>query len=189
MDTQELTWIIPITLLIIATLQLLYLFWLSATLNRKRRRKQPQSPIMPTNPQGHSRSLFDTDGVPLQEGSIGKIVVLRGLSSMTEIPLPSNEFGVGRFYNPEGNILVALDERSVSRRHATFVGDAPTREYYLTDTNSSYGTRIQINNQFEPLTSGKSQRIYNEDVVQFGNVIAVRFILPCQTRPAGARMY
>jgi pSer/pThr/pTyr-binding forkhead associated (FHA) protein len=117
------------------------------------------------------------------------MVVLRGISNLSEIPLPSNDFGIGRFYNPDGNILVALDERSISRRHATFISDIPTREYYLTDTHSSYGTRIQIGNRFETLTPGKAQRIYNEDVIQFGHIVTVRFTLPCQTRPTGTRMY
>lgn len=193
MDTDRFILIITIALAVVAALQVLYLFALGFTLRRPRMNRQPSSPIMPTTPRGGPQYSPERDtstpGSGSKEGSIGKMVVLRGLSNLSEIPLPSNDFGVGRFYNPDGNILVALDERSISRRHATFISDIPTREYYLTDTHSSYGTRIQIGNQFEALTPGKAQRIYNEDVIQFGHIVTVRFILPCQTRPTGTRMY
>lgn len=192
MDTDQLIWTVSIALAIIAVLQVLYFTALGFTLRRPRIRRQPTSPIMPTTP--HGGPQYSTQrGVPgstgTEEGSIGKMVILRGISNLSEVPLPSNDFGIGRFYNPDGNVLVALDERSISRRHATFISDIPTREYYLTDTHSSYGTRIQIGNQFETLTPGKAQRIYNEDVIQFGHVVTVRFTLPCPIRPTGTRMY
>jgi pSer/pThr/pTyr-binding forkhead associated (FHA) protein len=79
-------------------------------------------------------------------------------------------------------VLVALDEKSISRRHATFICDEPIREYYLKDLNSSFGTSVLINGAFEKLTPDKQERIYNEDVVQFGNVVTVRLLLPCETR-------
>ncbi len=188
MDTTQLAWMIPVTLLLIAVLQILYLVWLMYWPTGRKTTGQQGSPVMPTMPE----SDFATppspyNSVPPGVSSIGKLVILSGVSNLTEVPLPVGSFGIGRFYNEEGNILVALDERSVSRRHATFVSDESTREYYMTDTNSSYGTRIRIGNQFEPVTPGSGERIYNEDVVQFGNVVTVRFILPCDTRPAGSR--
>lgn len=178
MNFRLLTLIMAITLAAVALVQFLYITWLAYALRRQRPSRYPDMPVMPTNPQ------YD---VP--DGSIGKMIVLRGLPNLAEILLPSNEFGIGRFYNPDNNILVALDERSISRRHATFLGDESTREYYLTDTHSSYGTRIQVEGRLEPLTPGRGQRIYHEDVVQFGNAVTLRFVLPCQTRPKGAQLY
>ena len=55
-------------------------------------------------------------------------------------------------------------------------------EYYLTDNGSSYGTSIQRGNQFEALKPGQPERLYNEDVVQIGNVVRVRFMLPTDKR-------
>lgn len=116
------------------------------------------------------------------------MIVLGGLPGQKEIPIPGNNFGIGRFYSPESNILVAMDEKSVSRRHAIFMGDEALGEFYLTDTNSSYGTAVRKDNNFEVLTPGQRERIYNEDVVQFGNNVTVRFVLPSATRAAVTRM-
>ena len=192
MNIEELAWMIPVALLVVAAIQILHLTWMSLTMREKKASKLPNAPIMPTMPDGLPTHHGSSAKIgTAADGTVGKMIILRGASAsnLSEIPLPSNEFGIGRFYNPEGNVLVALDERSISRRHATFVGDEPTREYHLTDTNSSYGTRIQIGNQFQPLIPGKGQRIYNEDVVQFGNIVTVRFVLPCETRPTRARLY
>jgi hypothetical protein len=193
MNTEQLPWMIPLTLLIVASIQLLYLTWMAFTLRGEKKVNQPNSPIMPTTPEGmptHHGGL-SLGEVPSEPVGIGKIVILKGLAAttVTELPLPRNEFSIGRFYNPESNIMIALNEKSISRRHATFIGDEPTREYYLTDTNSSYGTHIQIDGRLHPVPPEKEQRIYNEDVVQFGNVVAVRFVLPCDTRPSGTKLY
>jgi len=82
---------------------------------------------------------------------------------------------------------VAFDEKSISRRHAIFMGDESLGEFYLTDTNSSYGTSVRKENKFELLTPGQRERIYNEDVVQFGNSVTIRFLLPSATRAAATR--
>lgn len=193
MNAEQLPWMIPLTLLIVAITQLLYLTWMAFTLRGEKKVSQPNSPIMPTTPEGmptHHGGV-GLDNIPSEAVGIGKIVILKGLAAttVTELPLPRNEFSVGRFYNPESNILIALNEKSISRRHATFIGDEPTREYYLIDTNSSYGTHIQIDGRLHPLPPGKEQRIYNEDVVQFGNLVTVRFVLPCDTRQSGTKLH
>jgi hypothetical protein len=68
------------------------------------------------------------------------------------------------------------------------MGDDNLREYYLTDTSSSYGTAIRKDNQLQLLTPGKRERVYNEDIVQFGNSVTVRFVLPGDTRAAATRL-
>ncbi len=133
----------------------------------------PAQPMMPVQ---------TSAAPPRAGGAVGKMVVLAGLDTMREISLPSANFFIGRFYSPEANVLVALDEKSISRRHSTFICDEPIREYYLKDLNSSFGTSVLINSAFEKLTPDKQERIYNEDVVQFGNVVTVRLLLPCETR-------
>jgi pSer/pThr/pTyr-binding forkhead associated (FHA) protein len=120
--------------------------------------------------------------------SVGKLVVIGGLKEQQEIPLPSARFGIGRFFSPESNIAVALDEKSVSRKHAVFLADEQIREYYVIDTHSTYGTYLMINGSFQQLTPDKQERVYNEDVVQFGNAVRVRLLLPCETRGAMTRL-
>jgi FHA domain len=184
MDLSQLVWMIPLTLVIILILQLIYWIILSATSGPRSRRaaRQPSAPIMPTNPGGINTSVpaYATQP-PSARTVIGKVVILSGLPAK-EIPLPGGNFGIGRFYNPEQNVQVAMDEKSISRRHAAFTSNDLLREYYLTDNGSSYGTSIQRNNQFEALKPGQPERVYNEDVVQFGNVVRVRFILPADKR-------
>ncbi|XWX02519.1 FHA domain-containing protein [Aggregatilineales bacterium SYSU G02658] len=115
-------------------------------------------------------------------GPRGKFVVLAGIEGVSEIAIPAKEFTIGRFYNPENDILIGLDERSISRKHARFIVDESTREYYIKDTASSFGTFLLINGQFEQLAANVQERVYNEDVVRFGNVVTVRLILPIETR-------
>lgn len=159
----------------------------------------PMQPIMPGQPVPPNQSIMPGQMVPVPQyqqmmvdsppaprtgtgGAVGKMIVLAGLDTMREISLPSPSFFIGRFYSPEANVLVALDEKSISRRHAAFICDEPIREYYLKDLNSSFGTAVLINGAFEKLTPDKQERIYNEDVVQFGNMVTVRLLLPCETR-------
>jgi len=186
MTINDWLWIIPITLLVIVVFQVIYIIWLARALRGKRASRRPTTPIMPTQPPTDG---LDSTNHRLADGTLGKLVIIKGVPDLKEIPLPSNSFRIGRFYNPDSNVLVAFDERSISRQHALFVSDETTREYYLTDTNSSYGTRVQIAHRFEPLPPGREQRIYNEDVVQFGTAVTARFVLPCETRPAGAKPY
>jgi pSer/pThr/pTyr-binding forkhead associated (FHA) protein len=176
-------WIAIIILLVVAILQILYVFWLSVTMREARPVRQPSGPIMPTTPQGMN-TQFQNPAVRIGGG---KLVVVSGLPGQKEILVPGNNFGIGRFYSPESNILVAFDEKSISRRHAIFMGDESLGEFYLTDTNSSYGTSLRKDNKFELLTPGQRERIYNEDVVQFGNTVTIRFLLPSATRAAATR--
>lgn len=188
MDLSQWYWIIPLTLLILAALQGIYLLWLMyAPSGSTRPPRQPGTPIMPTSPENMMNTAPPLYGRPAPRVTEGKMVVIGGISGQKEIPLPGSNFSIGRFYNSERGILVAFDEKSISRQHATFSGDDARQEYYITDTNSSYGTALQKNGRFELLTPGKRERIYNEDIVQFGNLVTVRFVLPGETRAESLR--
>lgn len=184
-------WIIPVTLVVIAVIQFLYLLWLLYAPSANPNPRQPNEPILPYIPQSNiptHDTVYPQQGIyPQSSGSIGKMIVLAGIEQR-EIPLPAPEFQIGRFYSPDAGILVALNDRSISRRHALFIGDDTLREYYLTDTNSSFGTYLQIENQYEKLQPQRKTRLYNEDVVKFGNNIIVRFVLPSDTRIAATRL-
>lgn len=187
---DQLGWSVPATLLVIAVIQLIYLIWLSSSHRTERRARRPSSPIMPTKPQtmrddasGGMMPLTRTQGT-----FTGKMIILSGLPNLGEVDLPGPSFGIGRFRNTDQNILIALDEKSISRRHAVFNADETRTEFYLTDTNSSYGTTVRKQNQFKLLTPGQPERIYDGDVVQFGTLVTVRFVLPGDTRAAATQL-
>jgi len=164
MNVSFVLWLVIITLAALAMVQVIYVLWLTFAPVKNRTSAQPASPVMPTRPAATQRS--------------GKMVIVSGLNTTTrEITIPANHFGIGRFYKPEENILVTFDEKSISRRHAVFEGDDTTLEFYLID-DSTYGTSIQKNGQFEPLTPRQRERIFNNDLVRFGDVVTVRFSLP-----------
>lgn len=192
---NSLGWLIPATLAILLLIQLLYYTYLNINVKPRRRRPRqnpPESPIMPTDPESNAninyRPRQQQSAAPNRNLSLDGVeepphfVVLKGLPNISEIELPASEFGIGRFYAPEKNILVSLDERSVSRRHAVFIGDTANQSFALMDTSSSYGTSLRRGERFEPLTPGQEIAVYNGDVVQFGSVVTVRLVLPGDTR-------
>lgn len=176
--TAYILWIGVLAMGAIAVLQLLYFSVLLIPKRGNRPIRQPNAPLMPTQPS----NLDARKSQPLATG--GKMAVLSGLENSDDIPLPNTDFIIGRYYHPENNIHIALDEKSISRRHAHFQGDDARREYTLTDTNSSYGTALRVNDRLQPLTAGQRFRVYNGDVIQFGQQVSVRFNLPGDTRPA-----
>ena len=192
---QNLLWMLPVTLLILAILQFLYWFYLN---NRVPKEKKTQvstvtSPVMPTYPDNLvDRPLTGTGGGVVREPQpettalgevVPKIVFINHPKGTKEIKLPDvPSFGLGRFYNREYSILIALDERSISRRHAVLSKDASSNQFYLTDTNSSYGTSIKRGETFTPITPGEEERVYHMDTVQFGRSLTAQLILPGPTR-------
>jgi pSer/pThr/pTyr-binding forkhead associated (FHA) protein len=141
----------------------------------------PQYQSQPPPPQYAPPPMRPPDSTELE--AAGKMVILGGLEPR-EIPLPSAHFTVGRFYSPENNVLVALDEKSVSRKHAILRVAAQGREYYLQDVGSTYGTHLALEGRFDRLQPGVDARVYNQDVVQFGSAVQVQLVLPCETRSA-----
>jgi hypothetical protein len=171
-------WVGVLAMGAIAALQLFYFSVLLIPKRGSRPIRQPNAPLMPTQP----ANLDARKSQPLSAG--GKMTVLSGLENTDDIPLPNTNFMIGRYYHPENNIHIALDEKSISRRHAHFQGDDTRREYTLTDTNSSYGTALRVNDKLQPLVPGQKFRIYNGDTIQFGQQVTVRFSLPGDMRPA-----
>ena len=186
---EDLLWFIPVALFAMAMLQLLFVLWLRYVPTDSGEIRQPNEPIMPRVPYSNvpSGASGRSVGGDVQMGSMGKMVVLQG-AKRQEIQLPAQQFTIGRYRNEEQSVLLALDDRSVSRRHALFSGDDALREYYLMDVDSSYGTYIQIENVYERLTPNRKERLYNEDTVKFGNDVIVRFVLPCDTRGSSTRI-
>lgn len=190
----NLWWIIPVTLLLLAIIQLIYWAYLSNSVPSEKKEKVSRvtSPQMPTYPDNLvDRPLSDTSGVARQVqpettalgNVIPKMIMLNHPKGRKEIKLPeAPSYGIGRFYNKEYSILIALDERSTSRRHAVLRKDMSLNQYFLKDTNSSYGTAIKRGELFQPMTPGEEERIYHNDVVQFGRSLEVQFTLPGSTR-------
>jgi hypothetical protein len=173
----QIGWAVTLVMAALAVLLLLYGLLLSLWPTGERQPRQPKAPLMPTKPNLAAQSKAD---VPLRGA---RMVIMAGVAGGGDIPLPADKFIIGRYYHPESGVLVALDERSISRRHAQFVGDDERREYYLTDLQSSYGTALHRPTGLVPLTPGTRMRVYNEDLVQFGQVVVVKLVLPGEPRP------
>lgn len=191
---QSLLWILPVTLVFIALLQFLYWFYLNNSVpsDNKNKTSNVMSPVMPTYPDNLIDSPRGTGGGVIREPQpettalgdvVPKMIMLNHPKGRKEVNLPDvPSYGMGRFYNREYNILIALDERSISRRHAVLSKDASSNQFFLTDTNSSYGTSIKRGETFAPMTPGEEERIYHKDMVQFGRSLTVEFLLPGPTR-------
>lgn len=184
----RISWILPAILGVIALLQIIYLLWLQTRSSPRRTRRQPAAPIMPTQPNITSANMNVPDLIVPETITEAKMIVVSGLPGAGEIDLPGNQFAVGRFYNPQAQVLIALNERSISRRHASFRANPALQEFYLADLSSSYGTSIRKGDHFEMLTPGQEERLYNNDIVQFGMTVTVRFVLPGDTRFAATQV-
>jgi len=187
---------------LIAFIQFVYVSYLSASGSIDENANRPNRPVMPTRSSGWSSdNLSEPLGSIIEQisrghstpsgitdhGATGKFVVMTGLAQNRELRLPGGEFGIGRFMNPEHNIIMNIDEKSISRQHATFAADEALREYYLTDTSSTYGTYLMQGGRSEKLPPNTPVRVYNEDVVQFGSKVRVRLVLPTETREEAIR--
>lgn len=173
-------WVGALALAAVAAFQMLYFLILLIPGRRPRALRQPNAPLMPTNPA--NLDARQAASAPIMSGS--RMGVLSGLDSTEEIPLPNNNFLIGRYYHPENNIHIALDEKSISRRHAQFQGDDRSREYYITDTNSSYGTFLRTADKVQQFTPNTRFRVYTGDIIQFGQQVSVRMFLPGDSRPS-----
>jgi hypothetical protein len=203
MDLTLGLWVFSMALLIVMVLLLLYLAILNYAPLRKETApppapKQTRSPVTsvqnpvvlaPQPPPSPPPAPYVPPPMPARppdstelEG-MGKMVIIGGLETR-EIPLPGTQFLIGRFYSPENNVLVGIDEKSVSRKHAALRVAAHGREYYIQDVGSTYGTHLIAEGRFDRLTPGRDERVYNNDVIQFGSTVQVRLVLPCETRSA-----
>jgi hypothetical protein len=175
-------WLFPAALALLALFQLVYWFFLNRSANRGQKQRN-SAPIMPSMPEpvtaaapGRSAGYQDYSNRSLRSS----MQVLEGLQGVSEIRLPEPSFGIGRFYSPDEQILVALDDRSISRRHAYFTTE--NNEYYLLDMNSSYGTSVLVRGSYQDLIPGSKERVFNDDVVRFGKTVKVRLRLAGASR-------
>ena len=195
---------LPVALGIIALIQIVYAAYLSITGNVEDRANLPTQPIMPRNTPGAWSPSKLSPGLPTilaqvsslvpgtststtEQGVTGKIVIEAGMPEVKEIGLPMQEFEIGRFFNPDQHVLMAIDEKSISRHHALFDGDEELREYYLTDIGSTFGTYLFRNGQFEQIDRDLPVRVFNQDVVQIGSKVRLRLVLPTETREQAIR--
>ena len=83
-----------------------------------------------------------------------------------QIPLVQFPFVIGR---REGNLLI--QDPNISRRHAQITFDGASRTFYITDLNSSNGTRLNgvplVPSQAKQLTSGASINLGPNVVLRF----------------------
>lgn len=206
MDVNQFIWIIPLTLLTLIVVQILFILWLRYAPTHSKTptpRPQPSRTTASNTASVSPPSVETSELVPEPANTpasqrfinketsaemINKFVVLSGLQGPKEMRLPSSDFRIGRYYNLENNILVGFDEMSVSRKHAHLTLDYQRQEYYLTDTNSSYGTYLLLEGTTEQLTPRERKRVYNGDVIRFGNVVTVRLVVLGETRASTTKL-
>jgi hypothetical protein len=201
---RSLIFYLPIGLGVVALIQVMYITYLSITSNVDARDNRPTQPIMPRTAGGAWSQGKLSSGLPMilaqvgagagtggitggtDHGLSGRFVVEAGLQEAKAFPLPSLEFGIGRFFNEQQQILMAIDAPSVSRFHAHFAGDEDLREYYLIDTESTYGTYLIKDGQLEQFPPNIPVRVFNQDVIEIGRV-RLRLQLPTETREQAIR--
>lgn len=108
-----------------------------------------------------------------------QLIVKNGSNAEKIYDLKSGEVYVGRLENPEEGILIALDEKSVSRRHAKLTANNEIDELSIQDCGSSYGTQL-FHGDAPPLSleANKEYVLRNGDILQFGSLIQAQVVLP-----------
>lgn len=179
--TTQMIWILPGVFGVITVLLLLYWVWLLIAPGPRVQQPMSAPPIQtPKTPAIHLET-DDTiiDRIPTGPTGPASMTVEAGLPGAGTIEFPSAEFRVGRFRDDTQNVLIALDEKSVSRSHALIRGNPQTGEYYIQDIGSRFGTSIVTpQGTVEKLNEGETRRVYNGTVVQFGSAVRVRINLP-----------
>jgi hypothetical protein len=181
-NISSLIWIVPGVLGGLTTILLLYWLWLTVAPGPRPRPVSAPPPPPPPAPAPKPRHVESDDTIIDRVGgptTLGSMVVESGLPQAVTIEFPSSEFRIGRFRDETQNILVALDEKSISRSHALLRGNPQTGEYTIQDIGSRFGTFI-VSPQGVPeqLPQGESRRVYNGTVVQFGSAVRARLNLP-----------
>ncbi|MBZ0299437.1 MAG: FHA domain-containing protein [Anaerolineae bacterium] len=174
-------WIVPGILGGFTAILLIYWLWL--TVAPGPRPRQPVSAPPPSPMKSKPAPVLETDDTIIDRvpgggmTTMGSMTVQSGLPGVSTIEFPSSEFRVGRFRDDAQNVLVALDEKSVSRSHALVRGNPQTGEYYVQDIGSRFGTFVVTPQGVEQLHQGETRRIYDGTVVQFGSAVRVRMNL------------
>lgn len=189
-------WILPIVLGVITLLLLIVWLYTSMTAGSKSEAAQaarPQQPVSqvaapppapayapPAQP-AYAPPPQPAYAAPKVEG-LGRVAVIGGVAPLGEYPITAPTFYIGRFVAADQQVMIGLDEKSVSRRHL-MVRSTPAKEYFVSDAGSTFGSSIiSSDGTMTRMTAGKEERIYNGDIVQLGNAAQVRFILPTEMR-------
>jgi hypothetical protein len=188
-------WILPAALGVITLLLLIVWAYTSMTAGSKSEPSQsarPQQPVSqasapppapayaPPQP-AYQPPPQPAYSAPKVEG-LGRVAVIGGVAPLGEYPITAPTFYIGRFVAADQQVMIGLDEKSVSRRHL-MVRSTPAKEYFVSDAGSTFGSSIiSSDGTMTRMTPGKEERIYNGDIVQLGNAAQVRFILPTEMR-------
>lgn len=146
-------------------------------------------PAYPSAPPAYSQppTGYPSPAPAAPVSGLGSITVLSGAPPQ-DIPLPGPQFAIGRFFAAEQGVLVGLDEKSISRRHAMIRANPATREFFLQDGGSSYGTIMLVEGRMDKLTPNVETKLYNGDIVQLGNAVRIRFNLPNEMRSSATQL-
>jgi pSer/pThr/pTyr-binding forkhead associated (FHA) protein len=172
-DLNTYIWVLPsIFGVITSILVITWLYLMFAPGPRTDARPQPQPQPQPQQPM--QRESDDT----IIDQVVGPptLTIQNGVPNTGTMPLPSSEFRVGRFASPE--VQLALDEKTVSRNHALVRANPQTGQFSVEDLGSSFGTFIVQGGSNMPVPQGQSYPLTNGTVVQFGQVVRVKFNIP-----------
>lgn len=182
MDINTYIWILPAVFGVITAFLLLYLLWLAVAPGPRPRTVNTPPPAPPPQPAPAPRYVESDDTIidnPAAATGAGSMVIESGLPGISTIDFPGTEFRIGRFRDESQNVLVALDEKSVSRSHALLRLNPGTGQYTIQDIGSRFGTFIvNAHGQPEQIQQGETRPVYNGTVVQFGSAVRVRLLIP-----------
>lgn len=189
-------WIVPAVLGILAILLLLVWLYTNATAGSPAESAQParpqtpvaqaapppQQPVYAPPPQPTYAPPPQPAYAPPKVEGMGRVAVLSGVPQLGEYAITAPTFYVGRFVAADQQVMIGLDEKSVSRKHL-MVRSTPAHEYFVSDAGSTFGSSlISADGTMTRMTPGKEERIYNGDIVQLGNAVRLRFMLPTEMR-------
>lgn len=142
----------------------------------------PPAPVYAPPPPAYAPPPPQPAYAPPKVEGMGRVAVISGVPQLGEYPITLPTFYVGRFVAADQQVMIGLDEKSVSRKHL-MVRCTPAREYYVSDAGSTFGSSlVSGDGTVTRMTVGKEERIYNGDIVQLGNVVRLRFMLPTEMR-------
>jgi pSer/pThr/pTyr-binding forkhead associated (FHA) protein len=149
--------------------------------------------VQPQRQQADSEPLDDTDYEPTVPhgtdlGGLGYFKILDGLNSRDNIPLPAETFNIGRYSNQSKNVLLVLNDETVSREHAMMRCNIRSREFFIQDLNSTYGTFLLTTEGQTQLEPYREYQLYNNDVLQFGKVVRVQVHILTVSRSSITRL-
>lgn len=103
---------------------------------------RPASPMMPDDDADKTLLQAPMPGAAAAVGSVARLVVVAGheLVSPPEYSLHQPETKIGRNTQKEPNNDIAVQDKEVSRSHATIV--ARHQQYFIQDLNSTMGTHV-----------------------------------------------